>query len=220
MTPTELAAVLQISPKTLRGWLRRAYPRPSSEHGTDWDIPQEAVVAARQRWGDRDEEEQSPRPVRHSRAQAQPASRSDSDEAYVIDLCDEILREEASRQHTFPWLIGDANDRGQRRRLPVDAYYAAQALVVEYRERQHDEPVAHFDKPDRMTVSGVHRGEQRRLYDARREAEIPAHRLRLVTIKPTDLVSDRRGRLLRRREDDRQILGRLLVPGVDAAGRP
>jgi hypothetical protein len=55
----------------------------------------------------------------------------------------------------------------------------------------------HFDKPDVLTVSGVHRGIQRRIYDKRRAVEIPAHGLRLIVVKPSDLVADRRGRLLR-----------------------
>jgi hypothetical protein len=73
---------------------------------------------------------------------------------------------------------------------------------VEYREVQHDRPVAHFDKPDRLTISGVHRGRQRALYDARRDKEIPAHGLRLVVIKPSDLVCDGRGQLRRARDRD------------------
>jgi hypothetical protein len=32
---------------------------------------------------------------------------------------------------------------------------------VEVYEQQHDQPVAHFDKPDKLTISGVHRCEQR-----------------------------------------------------------
>jgi len=36
-------------------------------------------------------------------------------------------------------------------------------VFVEYRELQHDHFVTHFDKPDRLTVSGVHRGVQRAL---------------------------------------------------------
>ena len=94
--------------------------------------------------------------------------------------------------------------------MPVDAYYAARRLVVEYRERQHDEPVAHFDKPYVLTVSGVHRGIQRRIYDERRAVEIPAHGLRLIVVKPNDLASDRRGRLLRTREPDLAALRALL----------
>lgn len=128
--------------------------------------------------------------------------RDDSDEAYVLDLCDEVLGEPGSRQHRFDWLRGDAGLSGRRVRLPVDSYWARQNLVVEYREVQHDRPVAHFDKPDRLTISGVHRGQQRALYDARRESEIPAHGLRLVVIKPADLTCDKRGRLKRIRGVD------------------
>lgn len=135
-------------------------------------------------------------------------SRAESDEAYVIDLCDEILSERALRQHRFPWLLGDPGRDGRRRTLPVDAYYPGQGIVVEYRERQHDEPVAFFDRRD--TVSGVARGEQRRRYDLRREAEIPRRSLRLVVVRPADLAADRRGRLLRDRVYDRAVLVRLL----------
>ena len=103
-------------------------------------------------------------------------SHSDSDEAYVVDLCDAILEEPASRQHRFDWLVGDPGRNGARRTLPVDAYYADHRLVVEYRERQRDEAVAHFDKPGVLTIGGVRRGIQRRIYDDRRAAEIPVPR--------------------------------------------
>lgn len=137
--------------------------------------------------------------------------RDDSDEAYVIDLCDEVLGTPASRQHRFDWLLGDPGQNGARRRLPVDAYWDSQAIVVEYREIQHDRPVAHFDKPDRLTVSGVHRGLQRALYDARRDELIPANGLRLVVIKPADLDADSRGRLRRNRSSDRLAIAVLLA---------
>lgn len=142
-------------------------------------------------------------------------SREDSDEAYVIALCDEVLGEKSSTQHRFEWLLGDPGAKGRRVRLPVDAFWPRHRLVVEYRERQHDEPVAHFDKPDRLTVSGVHRGEQRALYDARREAEIPAHGLRLVIIRPADLDADGRGRLRRNREADLPVIRQVLTTAGD-----
>ena len=113
--------------------------------------------------------------------------RNDSDEAYVLDLCDEVIGIAASRQHRFDWLLGDPGRSGQRRRLPVDGYWVSHQLVVEYRELQHDGPNTFFDKPDRLTMSGVHRGQQRALYDARRDELIPAHGLRLVVIKPSHL---------------------------------
>lgn len=137
--------------------------------------------------------------------------RAHSDEAYVVDLCDAILAERASRQHCFSWLVGDPGRDGRSRALPVDAYYAAHQLVIEYRERQHDEPVAHFDKPTVLTVSGVHRGIQRRIYDDRRAVQIPAHGLRLIIVEPNHLIANRRGRLLRRRESDEAALRTLLL---------
>lgn len=131
-------------------------------------------------------------------------------------MCDEILAEDGRRQHRFDWLLGDPGVNGRGVCLPVDAYYPDHRLVVEYRERQHDEAVAHFDKPHRLTVSGVHRGDQRRLYDERREQLIPAHGLRLVILRPRDLASDARGRLRRDRTADLDSLRRLL-PGAPLA---
>lgn len=120
------------------------------------------------------------------------------DEDYVIDLCEVLLAEPALRQHTFDWLRGDSNTSRPGRRLPVDAFWPGHQLVLEYREIQHYQPVAHFDKPDRLTVSGVHRGQQRALYDARRDELIPAQGLTLVIIMPSHLGANPRGRLHRR----------------------
>ncbi|WP_306368156.1 hypothetical protein [Nocardiopsis sp. CC223A] len=139
--------------------------------------------------------------------------RDDSDEAYVIGLCDEVLGETGTRQHRFDWLLGDPGANGRRVRLPVDSYWPGRRLVVEYRELQHDRPMPHFDKPDKLTVSGVHRGEQRALYDRRRDTEIPAHDLRLVVIRPADLDADGRGRLRRNRESDLEAVRGLLGHG-------
>ncbi|GGY54172.1 hypothetical protein [Streptomyces omiyaensis] len=147
-------------------------------------------------------------------------TRDDSDEAYVVGLCDRVLGEVALRQHRFDWLLGDAGASGRRVRLPVDAYWPGRGLVVEYRELQHDRPVPHFDKPDRLTVSGVHRGEQRALYDARRESEIPAHGLRLVVVRPADLDADGRGRLRRSEAADLAALRTILAGERDGEGTP
>ncbi|MFJ4790066.1 hypothetical protein [Streptomyces sp. NPDC088794] len=144
-------------------------------------------------------------------------TRDESDEAYAIGLCNEVLGETARAQHKFDWLLGDPGAGGRQVRLPVDAYWEGHQLVVEYREVQHDQPVPHFDKPDRLTVSGVHRGEQRALYDARRDTEIPAHGLRLVVIRPADLDADGRGRLRRNRAADSAVLRRILARDSDEA---
>lgn len=209
MEPSDLAAQLGVSPKSLRAWLRRTFPRSPLDHNTRWTVTHAQAEAARAHFTGSGPSAAAPAAVpTASRARS---IRDTSDEAYVVDLCDEVLGERALRQHRFEWLLGDPGASGSRVRLPVDAYYPDHALVIEYRERQHSEPVPHFDKPDRMTVSGVHRGEQRALYDARREEQIPAHGLRLVVVSPADLESDARGRLRRDRDRDIEVLRRLLA---------
>lgn len=110
------------------------------------------------------------------------ASRADSDEHYILDLCDDILGIPARRQERFDWLRGDPSQtRPRGSMLPVDGYWPDLGLVVEFQEEQHSQPSPFFDR--RQTVSGVGRGEQRRRYDERKRTAIPAHGLRLVVIE-------------------------------------
>ncbi len=125
------------------------------------------------------------------------------DEDYVIDLCDEILNLTASRQHKFDFLLGDLHKNGiSRTKLPVDAYYNSLKLVIEYMEKQHNESVKHFDKPDIMTVSGVNRGEQRKIYDKRRIEEIPKHGLDLIIISYSDFNFNNQKKIIRNKISD------------------
>lgn len=130
-------------------------------------------------------------------------NRAGRDELYVIDLCDEILGLKAKRQHRFPFLLGDTG-----KGLPVDAYYEELNLVVEYCERQHSEAVPFFDR--RLTVSGVGRDEQRRIYDERRRELLPKHGIRLVNIAYYDFEYDSRKRIVRDHQKDIQIVRRKL----------
>ncbi len=140
------------------------------------------------------------------------SKRDASDEAYVIDLFDEILGVKASRQQTFDFLRGDPGRNGrQGRKLPVDAYYTSLNLVVEYRERQHTEEVKHFDKPDKMTVSGVHRGEQRKIYDQRRRDTLPKHGIKLVEISYDDFQYDQQKKIIRNKSDDINTVKKILA---------
>ena len=132
------------------------------------------------------------------------ARRENSDEFYVIDLCDEVLGSKASRQHTFDFLRGDGTPG---RKLPVDAYYPELNLVVEYRERQHSESVAFFN--NKATISGVSRGEQRRIYDQRRRDVLPQHNIRLVEISYADFKHNHRKRLVRDRENDLAVIRKM-----------
>lgn len=138
------------------------------------------------------------------------ASRASSDEHYVIDLCDAVLGVKGLRQHRFPWLLGDPSPKtGRQVALPVDAYWPGFDLVVEFHERQHDEAVVFFDKPERLTVSGVHRGLQRALYDERRRELIPQHGMTLVIVT-IDAFESRRGKIVRRPGEDRLAIAYLL----------
>ena len=130
--------------------------------------------------------------------------KKDRDEDYVINLCDEILGKTASRQHRFDFLKGDAGTK-----LPVDAYYASKNLVVEYNEKQHTEAVDFFDK--KKTVSGVSRGEQRRIYDERRKEVLPQYGITLVTISYDDFEYDNKKRILRNKKLDLEIVKKKLI---------
>lgn len=140
--------------------------------------------------------------------QTTTGKRKDSDEAYVIDLCDEVLKLTASRQHKFDFLLGDASPKtGKKAQLPVDAYYEERKLVVEYNERQHTESVALFDRKN--TISGMSRGEQRKMYDERRKKVLPEHGIDLITISYFDFGSSKK--LLRNKEHDIQIIEKKLA---------
>lgn len=196
MRAVDLARDLGVDPKRLRQWLRDNF---AHEHNAPWDLTPDQEGLASLRFGKPSQNVSTSSgtaaPLKHG-----TTGRPQRDEEYVIDLCDEVLCERALRQPRFPWLLGDAGLRGARVQLPVDAYYRDHRIVVEYRERQHYVRTPFFDR--RQTVSGVGRGEQRRVYDARREREIPEHGLRLVVIRSSDLRCDGRGRLLRVRPND------------------
>lgn len=125
--------------------------------------------------------------------------KEERDESYVVDLCDEVLGLKALRQYRFPFLVGDTG-----KALPVDAYYKEKSLVVEYCERQHTEDVPFFDK--RKTVSGVSRGEQRKIYDERRREILPKHHIELVIISYSDFEYDSRKRIIRNHSHDVEVV--------------
>lgn len=141
-----------------------------------------------------------------SKSVSKSSSRQDSDEHYVLDLCDDVLGMQGLRQHRFDFLLGDANAQGKQVKLPVDCYYPELNLVIEYKEQQHSQPNKHFDKPDLFTVSGVHRGEQRKIYDQRRREVLPQHGITLIEFDYTDFCCDKRNRIIRNKEQDVKIV--------------
>lgn len=149
-----------------------------------------------------DEMDSAPQPIAtYTPSKKEYKGRAASDESYVIDLCDEILKMKASRQHKFDFLVGDTG-----RKLPVDAYYESLNLVIEYHERQHTEAVSLFD--NKPTVSGVSRGEQRKIYDQRRAEILPKHGIKLVIISYRDFGTSKK--LQRNRNNDILVVKTLL----------
>ena len=142
--------------------------------------------------------------------------RAGSDESYVIDLCDRVLRLKGKRQHRFDFLRGDPGKGGRCVRLPVDAYYEELDLVIEYREAQHSKENIFFDKPSKLTISGCHRGEQRRRYDQRRRDVLGKQ---LIELEYTLFEHNAKGRLSRNESHDetviRETLSAFLPPGFE-----
>ena len=137
---------------------------------------------------------------------------TNSDEHYVIDLCDEILNQKAQRQHRFSFLVGDPNPKGTCSKLPVDAYYPELNIVIEFREKQHTQEVPFFDKPNLFTVSGVNRSEQRKRYDQKRRDILPQHGIKLIEIDFFQLTHNAKGKLLREQNNDYKAISTILKP--------
>ena len=131
------------------------------------------------------------------------SARTDSDEAYVLNLCDNILGTPSLRQFHLPFLVGDANTT-----LPVDAYYPRLKLVVEYREKQHSQEVRLFDH--KWTRSNMTRDQQRAKYDQLRRDLLPKHGLTLIEIDYSELPHMSGSRKLLRKTEDSPVLERKL----------
>lgn len=124
--------------------------------------------------------------------------RLESDEAYVIDLCDTVLGEKAERQKRFSFLLGDLHKDGiTRSQLPVNAYYESLKLVVEYKEGQQVEAVDLGDTLQVEALNGISRAEQRKIYDERRAEELPKNGITLITIAYSDFSYDSTNKIVR-----------------------
>jgi hypothetical protein len=103
------------------------------------------------------------------------------DETYVIDRCDEVLGFKSLRGHRFSFLKGDEGKTGTLAALPVDAYCPDLNAVIEYHERQHSEPISHFDR--RVVIGGISRGRQRMIYDRRGAWVLPLCQVDLIILR-------------------------------------
>ncbi|MGV2852923.1 hypothetical protein ACNPN0_00430 [Glutamicibacter sp. AGC84] len=144
-----------------------------------------------------------------------PAKPGQRDEHYVLELCSHMLGLQCTGQQTFDWLRGDPSlKNGKRKALPIDGFFEELGLVVEYHERQHSEAVPFFD--NKLTSTGMLRGPQRKLYDARKAALIPQHGLTLLVIDYRDF-ENKRGKIERDLGRDRKIVAALLDRAAERA---
>jgi hypothetical protein len=139
--------------------------------------------------------------------------RSNSDEKYVLNLLKECLNENYEWQKRFDTLRGDAGKNGRRMKLPVDAYFPISNIIVEYKEKQHFQVVNIMDK--RMTISGVNRGEQRKIYDIRKEKWANDNNIQFLVVPYYSLKHDTNGRLLRHRNEDIVVIRCLVSELID-----
>lgn len=206
-TAAEMARSYGIDPKRFRAALRRAGLR-WHPHNERWEAcigspeyrDMKRILAALAPAA-------SVVPAVEQAIRSTSSARASSDESWVIDLCDAVLGQKAIRQHRFPFLLGDPGPSGRRALLPVDAFYPDLGLVIEYHERQHSERMRFFD--DRLTVSEVGRGEQRRRYDDHRRTLLPQHGCTLVIFDYSEFGHTGAGRLQRTDRDRKIVAARL-----------
>ncbi len=93
-------------------------------------------------------------------------------------------------------------------------YYENLNLVIEYQEYQHYESVPFFDKPGKLTISGVSRKEQRRLYDNRRKELLPLNGIKLVEISYLRFEYNSSNQIIRNLWNDVSIVRSILMEYV------
>lgn len=139
------------------------------------------------------------------------ASYQDKDVTYVIDLCDIVLGQKSDRQKRFDFLLGDLHKDGvTRTKLPVNAYYESLKLVIEYKEKHTVEDVSTIDSPDAETLKRIRRDKQRKVYDERRNVELPKNGFDLVHISYSIFKNDQQKKIVRNKEMDLKVVKQAL----------
>jgi len=141
--------------------------------------------------------------VKSKREQAKQAH-SESDNAYILNLCDSVLGKKAVRQKRFDFLLGDFHKDGKTRtKLPVDAYYKAYNLVIE--QLDAIQPII-VEKRNKKTVSGVGRAEQNKIYEKRKTSVLKRNKITVISISYSDFKCDENKTIIRNLESDLEIV--------------
>lgn len=139
-----------------------------------------------------------------TRKQKTKTINSESDEHYLINLCDELLLESASRQHKFGFILGDYHKDGKTRSpLPVNAYYQEHNLVIELVAPLNADAVDH---PNRKTTSGITRAQQRENYADRKRNGLLEKGVNFIAIKYASFDHTDENKLVRDKEKDLKVL--------------
>ena len=111
-----------------------------------------------------------------------------SDEFYLIGLCDQILNQTASRKHTFDNLLGNLHKKGKgRTKLPLAAYYEPLKLAIDFTgKKQNTEE----------------REERLRIYGIRKKEVLDRKKIKYLLINYTDFDCDENQNLNRNTEQD------------------
>jgi hypothetical protein len=133
--------------------------------------------------------------------------RINSDEYYLIGLCNELLNEKASHQHIFKFLLGDFHKDGiSRTALPVDAYYPKLKMLIELFEKEDETSL----EESKRTISGVKRSEQRKKYAERKREVLKEKEIHLMEMDYDEFECDGAGKLVRNKEADVKLLKEIL----------
>jgi len=113
--------------------------------------------------------------------------------------------------YRFDFLRGEptCNQPGGAR-LPVDAYYPALKLALEFRESQHYGKRFDF-RDSRITAIGKPRKVQRKMYDRKREEILPTNRIKLLIIYDFELTGNYEEDLHRVNERVKEFSSKMLV---------
>ncbi len=122
-----------------------------------------------------------------------------SDEYYLVNLCDELLKQKASRKHTFDTLVGNLHKRGKgRTKLPLDAYYEDLKLVLEFFKK--NEPTDKLDEKEQERKAQI------KYYDQLKKKAILNKKLRLIEINYALFECNEANKLVRNTENDTLVL--------------
>ncbi|WP_299260226.1 hypothetical protein [uncultured Aquimarina sp.] len=126
-----------------------------------------------------------------------------SDEYYLVNLCDELLKQKASRKHTFNTLVGNLHKKGKgRTKLPLDAYYEDLKLVLEFFRK--NEITDELDEEEKARKAQI------KYYNQLKKKAILTKKLRLIEINYASFECDAENKLVKNSESDRSVLKGIL----------